>query len=176
MGNVYSSLDKISLRFRQNDLQDFDYARAIVRLRHPLPHAHRPLPRGFLAEPEFSALFRMQRHHRRVALLRVRARPRSVVQQRSMFSNSTSRWGRRFDEKTEARQSEISGRMQKAGCFACCLLPSAFCLLIPASVFSRRDHRPHRHLGRQSGDHRKPDRRGDPAYCVLEPGKAESRR
>ncbi len=62
IGNVYSNINDVSLRFTPAEHPGFQLWGELLRLRHPLPYAHRPHSRGFQPEPEFAALLWVLRH------------------------------------------------------------------------------------------------------------------
>ncbi len=101
LGNVYSAVNKISLRFRQQNLQDFDYAVQGfgfgLRYRTPLG----PVRVDFSLSPNSPRFFGCEGSINQLYQCGVQARQFLRPCSALMSSNSISRWGRRSDGRSE---------------------------------------------------------------------------
>ena len=131
LGNVYSAVNKISLRFRQENLQDFDYAVQGfgfgLRYRTPLGPVRVDFslspnsPRFFGCEGSINQLIPMRCPRARLYL-----RPCSA----STSSNSISRWDKRFDEGIQNSEFRIQNPEE---CSVPFILDSDFWILYSCS-------------------------------------------
>ena len=131
MGNVYSAVNKISLRFRQPNLQDFDYAVQGfgfgIRYRTPLG----PVRVDFSLSPNSPRFFGCEGSMNQLYQCGVTGSAVLRPFNASTFSNSISRWGRRSDE-TRFRTQNSASRTSDSDSV---LLPSFLvCRLYSASL------------------------------------------